>query len=452
MSVRLPALLADPALGTQRIWFTNARLFDGTDAPPRDGAAVLVDAGKIARVGSSGDAVPEDTLVIDLAGKTLMPGIINCHIHAIGEPPVPKSGAQPILGGVHGHFLASKLRESLRMGITTVRDMGTYGDLVFEARQAMRYRAFRGARILTCGLIISSTAPGGVIFEGMYREVDGVDEVRKGVREQLRRGADFIKVMADGARSVELEAGIMQEPEGGAPGLALQLTREELAVAVDEASRLGYHVVAHAEGLNGCEAAIELGLRTVEHGFYLHRRPELLEQMAKQGTSLVPTFSTSYLFGGRGLGIGLDGPHEQFVTDELDRGCRRNIIETEQTIRAALSAGTPIALGADDWQARGGAWLEILRLIHHGLPARTALVAATSAAAFALGLQEILGTVEEGKLADLVVVDGDPIEHPELLGDPASIWLVLQLGEPVVGAALEKSAGDLAVVDEPALA
>ncbi len=450
MGVQLPALLADPARGSQRIWLTNARLFDGTDAPPRGDAAVLIDDGRIARVGASGNAVPDAALVIDLAGKTLMPGIINAHVHAIGQPPEPKSGAQPILGGTHGLFLASKLKESLRMGITTVRDMGTFGDQVLEVRQAMRYGAFRGARILTCGLIISSTAPGGVIFEGMYREVDGVDEVRKGVREQLRRGADFIKVMADGARTVELEAGINQEPEGGAPGLALQLTREELAVAVDEASRMGYYVVAHAEGLDGCETAIELGMRTVEHGFYLHRRPDLLEQMARQGTTLVPTFSSSYLFGGRGQGIGLDGRHEQFVTDELDRGCTRNIIETEQTVRAALGAGTPIALGADDWQSRGGAWLEILRLIHHGLPPRTALVAATSAAAFALGLHEILGTVEEGKLADLVVVDGDPIHAPELLGDPASIWLVLQLGEPVAGTALEKSARDLALVDQTA--
>ncbi len=449
MGVQLPALLADPAPGTQTIWLTNARLFDGTDAAPRNRAAVLVDHGRIARVGSSGDATPDGALVIDLAGKTLMPGIINSHIHAIGQPPEPMSGAEPILAGVPGLFLASKLREALRMGVTTVRDMGTFGDQVLEVRQAMRYGAFRGARLLTCGLIISSTAPGGVIFQGMYREVDGVDEVRKGVREQLRRGADFIKVMADGARTVELEAGINQSPEGGAPGIALQLTREELAVAVDEASRLGYYVVAHAEGLAGCETAIELKMRTVEHGFYLHRRPDLLDQMAKQGTSLVPTFSSSYRFGGRGLGIGLDGQHEQFLTDELDRGCTRNIVETEQTVRAALRAGTPIALGADDWQAMGGAWVEILRLIHHGVPARSALVAATSASAFALGVHEILGTVEAGKLADLVVVDGDPIERPALLGDPACIWLVLQLGEPVAGTALERSAHDLAIVAEP---
>jgi imidazolonepropionase-like amidohydrolase len=451
MGVQLPALLADPAPGTQRIWFTGARLFDGYDTPPRDGAAVLVDAGKIARVGSSGDAVPEGALVIDLAGRTLMPGIVNAHIHAFGDVPQPKSGAEPILDGVRGHFLADRLRESLRMGITTVRDMGTFGDQVLEARQGMRYGAFRGPRLLTCGLIISSTAPGGVIFRGMYREVDGPDEVRKGVREQLRRGADFIKVMADGARTVELEAGIMQEPEGGAPRLALQLTREELAVAVDEASRLGYYVVAHAEGLNGCEAAIELGLRTIEHGFYLHRRPELLERMAERRITLVPTFSSSYMFGGRGWGIGLDGPHEQFVTPELDRGCTRNIIETEKTVRAAVAAGTPIALGADDFQARGGAWLEILRLVHHGLPARSALAAGMSGAAFALGLQDSIGTVEVDKLADLVVIDGDPVERPELLGDPANIWLVLQLGDAVAGTALERGVPDLAATGEPAL-
>src|ERR1019366_8793307 len=140
------------------------------------------------------------------------------------------------------------------------------------ARQAMRYGAFRGPRLLTCGLIISATAPGGRFYGAMYREADGPQEIRKAVREQLRAGADFVKVMSTGARSNELE-----DPE------PTQLTDAEFAALVDEAHRMGVKVAAHAEGLAGTAAAIEHGMDTSEHGMYLNQRPELLEAMAAGG-------------------------------------------------------------------------------------------------------------------------------------------------------------------------
>jgi imidazolonepropionase-like amidohydrolase len=121
----------------------------------------------------------------------------------------------------------------------------------------MRYGVFRGPRLLTCGRIVSATAPGGRLFPGMYREADGPDEMRKAVREQVRQGADYIKVMSTGARSVELE-----DPNPA------QLTGDEIAALVDEAHRLGYRVAAHAEGLAGTELSIRLGVDTVEHGMY----------------------------------------------------------------------------------------------------------------------------------------------------------------------------------------
>lgn len=436
-TLRLPALFADPPPGSERILLANCRLFDGTNAPIRDGAAILIEDGKIARVGLASDAVPEGTVRLDVAGRTVMPGIVNCHVHAIGQAPPAKMGADLQLKEANQHFLARQLQESLRMGITTVRDMGTTGDQVFPTRQAMRYGAFRGARILTCGLIISGTAPGGPLFASMYREVDGEDEVRKGVREQIRRGADFIKLMATGARSVELEAGLIVDPCGGAASMPIQLSMDEMRVAVEEANRLGYDVVAHAEGLDGCEAAIELGMRTIEHGMYLNQRPDLLDKMAERDIALVPTFSSSYWVAGRDDQIGLEREGDRTWTDELDRNTHVNIAQSELTIKAAHAAGTPIALGGDAWRNKGGAWIEILRMIHHGLPARAALVASTSAAAHAIGLGDLVGTVEAGKLADLVVIDGDPLGHPEVLGDPDRIWLVLQLGTPVAGRALE---------------
>jgi imidazolonepropionase-like amidohydrolase len=180
--------------------------------------------------------------------------------------------------GSDAHFLAAELRETLRRGVTTVRDVGSYGDLGLEARQGMRYGAFRGPRLLTCGRIVSATAAGGRFFDGMYREADGADDVRRAVREQLRRGADFIKVMTTGARSVELE-----DPDPA------QLTRGEIATLVEEAHRQGYRVAAHAEGIAGTEIAINEGVDTIEHGMYLCQRPDLLERMAAAGQVLVPT-------------------------------------------------------------------------------------------------------------------------------------------------------------------
>ena len=263
---------------------TNARLFDGTGAPVRERAAVLVENGVIARVGDSGDAAPDGVPVLDLAGRTLMPGLIDAHAHVYPHVPAPAPGAEPLLArdAARTSWPPTCARRC-GMGITTIRDVGSYGDLVFAARQAMRYGAFRGPRLLACGRIISATAPGGRWFGDMYREADGPDDVRRAVREQLRRGADFIKVMTTGARTVELE-----DPNPA------QMTREEIATIVDEAHRMGHRVAAHAEGLDGTEIAIEAGIDTIEHGMYLNQRPDLLERMAASGQVLVPTLGCFY--------------------------------------------------------------------------------------------------------------------------------------------------------------
>ena len=284
VSARLPSLLADPAAGPDRLWLTGGRLFDGTGAPVREASGVLVEDGRIAAVGDASDGVPGGATIVDLAGRMLLPGLIDAHAHVrVVDRPTPDPGAEPLSPGADPHFLAADLREALRRGVTTMRDVGSHGDLVLEARQAMRYGAFRGPRLLTCGRIVSATAPGARFFEGMYREADGPDDVRRAVREQLRRGADFIKVMTTGARSVELE-----DPDPA------QLTRDEIATLVEEAHRQGYRVAAHAEGIDGTEIAIQEGIDTIEHGMYLNQRPDLLERMAASGQVLVPTLSCFY--------------------------------------------------------------------------------------------------------------------------------------------------------------
>jgi imidazolonepropionase-like amidohydrolase len=428
---RLPALLADPTPRPGRLWLTNARLLDGTSAPVKEGAAVLVEDGRIVRVGSVGEDLPEGAESVDLGGRTLMPGLIDVHTHLYPHLPEPSHGAEPIWPGTGAHFLAADLQETLRMGFTTLRDVGSYGDLVFEARQAARYGAFRAPRTLTCGRIISATSPGGRFFDGMYVEVDGTDAVRRGVREQLRRGADYVKLMTTGARSVELE-----DPD------PVQMTRDEVAAAVDEAHRLGYRVAAHAEGLAGTELAVELGVDTIEHGMYLNQRPDLLERMAASGQVLVPTLSCFYAVAGLGDAVGegeaaAGGEWADLLVDLA----LHNLEQAGLTLRAAREAGVPIALG-HDWSPIANASIELLRMIHHGLSEGEAIVAATGTAASALGLAEHIGTIEPGKLADLLVVDGDPLEESGVLRDRARIWLVLQLGLPVAGAALERSVGE----------
>jgi imidazolonepropionase-like amidohydrolase len=407
---RLPALLADPTPGRRPLWLAGGRLFDGSGAATRERVCVLVEDGRIAAI-ADGDAPAADGAeTIELAGATILPGLIDAHAHVgVAFPrPAPAHGAEPLLPGTAAHFLAAELREVLRRGITTMRDVGSYGDVVVEARQAMRYGAFAGPRLLTCRRIVSPTSPGARFFAGMYREADGVDDVRRAVREQIRDGADFVKVMTTGARSVELE-----DPEPA------QLTREELAAFVDEARRLGYRTCAHCEGLPGTELAVELGVDTIEHGMYLHRRPDLLERMAANGQVLVPTLSFLHSTARAG----------EWAPVLTDLG-RRNVEEAQLTVAAAHAAGVTLAMGFD-YEPLHDAANELLRMIEAGLPTRDALVAATSGGAQALGLVAQIGTVEEGKLADLLVVDGDPLADPALLCDRERIRLVLRLGEPV---------------------
>jgi imidazolonepropionase-like amidohydrolase len=445
MAPRLPALLAEPPHAGGRRWLTGGLVFDGTGSPPRPGLAVLVSDGVIEAVAPAGEAPPSDAEVVALDGRTLMPGLIDAHAHVKADLPEPDPGAEPLLAGTRAHLLATDLRESLRRGITTLRDVGSYDDIVFEARQAMRYGALRGPRLLSCGRIVSATSPGGRFFDGMYREADGADDVRRAVREQLRRGADFIKVMTTGARSVELE-----DPDPA------QMTREEIATLVDEAHRQGYRTAAHAEGMAGTELAILEGIDTIEHGMYLNQRPELLERMAASGQVLVPTLSCFYGVAGLddqvGIGDGaLDEPNARERVGVAYSPCQGpprpwspllvelahyNLRQADLTLRAAVAAGVTIAAG-HDWHPLWDHALEIRRMIAHGMSSAQALTATTSAAAAALGIADHVGTVAAGRTADLVVFDGDPVASPELLSRRDAVWLVLQGGTPVAGAVLE---------------
>lgn len=143
------------------VYLTNARLVDATGAPPREAAAVLLEAGRVARVGAASDAVPDGATVLDLEGRTLLPGLVDAHVHVTAfDLPVPLKGEAVVAREVKHHFIAAGLRAMLRMGITTVRDVGAFDDDLLHARRAIELGAIPGPRLLACGRILSATSPG----------------------------------------------------------------------------------------------------------------------------------------------------------------------------------------------------------------------------------------------------------------------------------------------------
>jgi imidazolonepropionase-like amidohydrolase len=401
-------------MGSAEVILLNARVLDGRGGVV-ERATVRIAGGLIAGVGPAADVAEGPGLeVIDVAGSTVLPALVDAHVHlsAYDMLPPPKRGEEPRTPALRYFELANAARALVETGVLTVRDVGSMDDNAVELRQAVRLGLCPGPRILTCARIVSATSPGWRIFTTMYRAADGPDEVRKAVREQLMLGADFVKVMATGARSVVLE-----DPEPP------QLSPAELAVVVEEAHRLGKRVAAHAEGLAGTRAAIEAGVDTVEHGLSLHREPALLERMAAAGQVLVPTLSTFH---------DVSEDHAEKYPCTLVELAKRQREEAYLTLAAAVGAGVTLAMGFDSYP-HGRDALELVRMVEGGLTGMQGLVAATSGSAEACGLAGEVGVVAAGAAADVLVVDGDPVAEPRLLLDPGRIRLVLQAGERVAG-------------------
>ncbi len=412
----------------QDIVLWDATVIDARCASPVEHVAVDIRGGLIHELrGATGSPPPG---AVDAGGRYVMPGLIDAHIHLTndskmqgpGSPAAPMQGEDPRPRELVYFALANAARALLRAGITSIREVGCYDDDAIVLREAIRLGLAEGPRILACGRIISATAPGGRIFDTMYEEADGPWEMRSAVRRQFRRGADYIKVMAGGARSVERE-----DPEPA------QLTREEMDALVDEAHRLGLRVAAHAEGLGAVRLAVEAGVDTVEHGLSLHRAPELLETMARQGTVLVPTLSTFHDVAER---------FAKVFAPKLVEQAKRQREEAYRTLLSARDAGVVLAMGFDSGPAGADA-LELVRMVVGGLTPFEGITAATLGSARALGIADTAGTVEAGKAADLVVLDANPLLDIRALTRSNELWMVLSAGRMVVAppgaAALKES-------------
>ncbi|MBF6612843.1 MAG: amidohydrolase family protein [Chloroflexi bacterium] len=393
---------------------TNARLIDGTGSNPKEGVTVIIDGERIASV-REGQNSPqrEDTAgtkVIDLNGRTLLPGLINAHMHIMmdaGPDPIATLGrstlAAVMLEG------ARRGERMLRAGITTARDLGgfKYGELAL--RDAFARGDFPGPRLLCAGKLITMTGGHGWTI-GL--EVDGADEARKAARENLMRGVDCLKLMATG--------GVLTP--GVEPGAA-QLTEEEMRAAIDEAHKVGKHTASHAQGTEGIKNAIRAGIDTIEHGIFLD--DEAIEMMVERGVALVATLAAPYRIveAGERAGIPKYAVEKSLRVLDAHRQSFEWAVQAGVTVAAGNDGGTPFNPSED-------LVTEIRLMSEAGLGNMGAIRAATHGSARAVGLSEETGTLQVGKYADCIVLaDGaDPLADITSLG---RIDRVIQRGKMV---------------------
>ncbi|HEX5825339.1 MAG TPA: amidohydrolase family protein [Candidatus Limnocylindrales bacterium] len=391
-----------------RVVLRGGRVFDGTGAAPA-AADVVIEGDRIVGLGTGLDGDEE----VDIRDRTILPGLFDCHTH-VTLSNVDLWGAVQRPFSMQFFDAARNLQATLAIGITTVRDAGG-ADL--GIKQAVADGLIAGPRLQISISMLSQTGghgddwyPSGaeVLLLGPHPGrpsgiVDGPDEVRRKVRELHRAGADVIKVATSG--------GVLSPRDD--PRRA-HFRPAELEVLVEEATAAGMFVMAHAQGADGIKNAVRAGIRSIDHGIYLD--DEAIELMLERGTWFVPT---------------LVAP--QGVLDAVDAGVSlppavvdkaRMVIDIHRAaFRHAVEAGVRIAMGTDSGVTPHGQNLRELELMGAGGMAPAAVLEATTrSAAQLMGLDDDLGTIAEGKLADLVVIGGDPYDFTGLGDRVEQVW------------------------------
>ena len=347
----------------------------------------------------------------------MLPGLIDCHVHLClgAEPDVARAMREedPATTLLKAARLA---RVTLEAGFTTVRDLGFRDHSIFALKRAIEAGHLAGPRIVAAGQVICMTG-GHARFIG--READGPAEITKAVREQLTAGADVIKLIASG--------GVLTP--GTSPD-SPQLSVEELAAAVTEARLAGRRVAAHAHGAEGMKNAIRARVHSIEHATLMDEEAATL--MRTHGIYMVPTLSALATTAECGLACGI--PESAVTKARAMRG------QQESSFKRAHRTGIPIALGTDagtPFNHHSENAQELERMVAFGMSPMEAIMAATGAAARLLGIEEAVGTIEVGKLADLLLVKGDPLKRITVLRDRAQFVAVVQAGR-LVGGSLKR--------------
>jgi imidazolonepropionase-like amidohydrolase len=393
--------------------FTHATIIDGTGNKPIENGIVVIEDEKIIFAGKFEDwkdAEGKTYQEMDLTGKYILPGLIDCHVHIAAESLPDSTMTGP--WGWTSLVMLKHAQNTLAAGVTTIRDVGGRHHLEFSLRKAMEAGLFAAPRMSLAGKLLAITSTGSEWYDGMYREADGVDEVRKAAREQLRAGADLIKVLATGA---------VLAP-GEKPGAA-QFEMEEIRAAVVEAAKVGKIVAAHAHGIEGIRNAVEAGAKTIEHGTYLNQDPKIIERMAKENIYLVPTLKA---------GVDIIEGNKPGIPDWIMEKSKATQEDAILSLRKAYEMGVPIAMGTDaatPYNFHGENALELYHMASAGMSNMDCIVASTKSAAKALGWEARIGTVEAGKLADLIIVKKNPLKDLKSLADRKNIEYVMQGGK-----------------------
>ncbi len=387
---------------TRTLLLSAPWLIDGTGSPPADRGAVLIKDGRIAEVfrGTSPGALPPGTETMHLDGCTLLPGLIDAHVHLClpGDgTPFPHTVAEP-----RGVVQAIALRNAgvaLRAGITTLRDCGGFPDVLYALRRAIALGYAVGPRLVLGGWAITITGGHCHYFGG---EADGLDGVRAKVRETIKGGADYIKGMGSG---------------GGTPGTQgwrPSFSREEVAAIVDEAHRFGYRVTLHCTCAEAIDFAVAAGVNEIQHASFLagpdgsqRFDPVVADRLAESRIPICPTLSVSRFVYQVVAALEAPTPEDRASAERFERMAHSNLSNARELHRR----GVPFVAGSDaGWRYSpfDALRVEIELMVAAGLSPLESITAATSAAARALGLEGETGAVRPGLAADLIAVAGRP--------------------------------------------
>ena len=393
---------------------TNATVIDATGAPPRADSTVVIRGNRIVEIragryqGAEGDGVR----VFDLAGGYILPGLWNNHSHLSDLLPDPHNilVGEPILPAAIR--AGRNAMDALRSGFTSLRMTGERDYIDVAWRDAFDAGVFVGPRIIASGNPITATGGHGADGIGVVAiEIDGPFEMRRAIREDIKNGADFIKIMVD------------------------ELQPDEIRAAIETAHQYGVKVTGHARE-PGARVAVELGIDSIEHGYGL--TDETLRLMAEKGTFYDPTIvcnlSAEYI-AEREARIAELGLNEDPVTIEgrvlvayADERSPRSAARQREILQKAVAAGVKVITGSDSNPIDEIGRLEIEQLVFSGISEMDALIAATRNSADMVGLLDRVGTVEEGKIADLIVLADDPLDR---ISNIRKLKMVFKDGLPV---------------------
>ena len=418
----LPLLLAAAFLPTadaaagQTTALRCGRLIDGVSDEPRENVTVIVTGETITGI-LDGTGVPEGVdRALDIRNGTCLPGMIDLHAHILINPNGPvseleRSSADRALDGLDA------AQRMLGAGFTTLRDPGDFDSYyaLVSVKRSIAAGEHPGPRLFVAPHALGPTGGHGDLntlapdaaIQTPTRTVNGVDDIRATIREQVKFGADWIKVMATG--------GVMSA--GDDPNHTA-FVDAEMQAAVDETHRLGRRITVHAIGTDGIKQAVAAGVNSVEHGILID--DEAIEMMKARGTWLVPTlYVLNYVVE--------EGPRLGYPEESVEKG-RRLLATRDDNIRRAIEAGVRIAFGSDtifphEWAAR-----EFAHLVRLGMSPMDAIRSATYSAAQVLGIEATTGTLQAGMHADIIAVDGNPLDD---ITELEEVDFVMKSGEIV---------------------